>query len=97
MSCSGKRKDGWDLSELTAEEGLLEVVSTRQIWRKINYDAMSAHGHFQLSPLLLLGNSYFKLRYQLLLVPLRFETPPDRCSLLNHHCFARTTEDDQVD
>ena len=39
-------------------------------------------------------NSYFKLRYRLLLVRLRFETPPDRCSLLNHHCFARTTEDE---
>ena len=39
MSRSGKRKDGWDPSELTTEEGLLEVVSTRQIWRKINYDA----------------------------------------------------------
>ncbi len=36
-----KRKDGWDPNELTTEEGLLEVVSTRKISRKINYDAMS--------------------------------------------------------
>ena len=41
MSRSRKRKDGWDPNELTTEEGLLEVVSTRKISRKINYDAMS--------------------------------------------------------
>jgi hypothetical protein len=41
MSRSRKRKDGWDPNELTTEEGLLEVVSTRKILRKINYDAMS--------------------------------------------------------
>ena len=37
-SRSRKRKDG----ELTTEEALLEVVRTRKISRKINYDAMSA-------------------------------------------------------
>ena len=39
---SRKRKDGWDPNELTTEEALLEVVRTRKISRKINYDAMSA-------------------------------------------------------
>ena len=38
-SRSRKRKDGY---ELTTEEALLEVVRTRKISRKINYDAMSA-------------------------------------------------------
>ena len=41
-SRSRKRKDGWDPNELTTEEALLEVVRTRKISRKINYDAMSA-------------------------------------------------------
>jgi transcription factor IIIB subunit 2 len=39
---SRKRKDGWDPNELTTEEALLEVVRTRKISRKINYDAMTA-------------------------------------------------------
>lgn len=41
-SRSRKRKDGWDPNELTTEEALMEVVRTRKISRKINYDAMSA-------------------------------------------------------
>ena len=41
-SRSRKKKDGWDPNELTTEEALLEVVRTRKISRKINYDAMSA-------------------------------------------------------
>ena len=41
-SRSRKRKDGWDPNELTTEEALLEVVRTRKISPKINYDAMSA-------------------------------------------------------
>lgn len=39
-SRSRKRKDG-DPNELTTEEALLEVVRTRKISRKINYDALS--------------------------------------------------------
>ena len=41
-SRSRKRKDGWDPNELTTEEALLEVVQSRKVSRKINYDAMSA-------------------------------------------------------
>ena len=41
-SRSRKRKDGWDPNELTTEEALMEVVRTRKISRKINYDALSA-------------------------------------------------------
>lgn len=41
-SRSRKRKDGWDPNELTTEEALLEVVRTRKISRKINYDAMTS-------------------------------------------------------
>jgi len=37
---SRKRKGG-DPNELTTEEALLEVVRTRKISRKINYDALS--------------------------------------------------------
>ena len=40
-SRSRKRKDGGDPNELTTEEALLEVVRTRKISRKINYDALS--------------------------------------------------------
>ena len=42
LKTSRKRKDGWDPNELTTEEALLEVVKSRKISRKINYDAMSA-------------------------------------------------------
>ncbi|KAL7471799.1 hypothetical protein ACHAXS_012121 [Conticribra weissflogii] len=41
-SRSRKRKEGWDPNELTTEEALMEVVRTRKISRKINYDAMTA-------------------------------------------------------
>ncbi|EJK48264.1 hypothetical protein THAOC_32951, partial [Thalassiosira oceanica] len=41
-SRSRKRRDGLDPHELTTEEALMEVVRTRKISRKINYDAMSS-------------------------------------------------------
>ena len=41
-SRSRKRRDGADPHELTTEEALMEVVRTRKISRKINYDAMSS-------------------------------------------------------
>lgn len=41
-SRSRKKQDGWDPNELTTEEALMEVVRTRKISRKINYDAMSS-------------------------------------------------------